>query len=200
MDIENRANEILKIQRDAVNQLIIDTKMIEAIKKIAEMKEKPGCVVTTGMGKAGIIAIKMSATISSIGIPSYFISPAEAAHGDLGRITPDDLIIVFSNSGSTGEVVSMIHNLHNYNQKKNFIITIASTAGPKVPSDLAISYGKVNESCVVKKVPSTSTTLMLLVADILSITAAESLGFSDEWFKIRHPGGAIGQSYKKESK
>ncbi|MHA1791684.1 MAG: SIS domain-containing protein [Promethearchaeota archaeon] len=198
MDIEQRANEILGIQRDAVENLKVSREIVEAVNKIKEMHDSNGRIITTGMGKAGIIAFKMSATLSSIGLPSFHVHPGEAAHGDLGRIMPDDLIIVFSNSGKTSEVIAMINHLHALNDGKNFVICIGSNSDPEISHDLAISYGSVKESCVVSKVPSTSTTLMLIIADILAITAAESLGLSDEWFKIRHPGGAIGESYKKK--
>ena len=197
-----RAKEILKIQLDAVSKLEITANYEKAIDKLIEVRNgsNSGRIIITGMGKAGIIGFKMSATLASIGFPSFFISPAEAGHGDLGRIAPDDLIIVFSNSGSTGELVSMINSLHNFNEGKNFVITIGGSNEPKIPTDLVISYGKIEESCVVSKVPSTSTTLMLIIADIISITAAEKIGLNDDWFKIRHPGGAIGVSYKKDSK
>ncbi|MHA1682253.1 MAG: SIS domain-containing protein [Promethearchaeota archaeon] len=196
MEVERRANEILAIQRKYIEHFSITSEILEGIEKIRETKDSNRIIVTTGMGKAGIIATKMSATLASIGFPSYFVHPAEAGHGDIGRIAPGDLIIVFSNSGSTGEVLSMITNLHLLNNNTNFVITVGSSNDPKIPHDLAISYGKVDESCVVSKVPSTTTTLMLIIADILAITASESLGLDDSWFKARHPGGAIGQSYR----
>lgn len=198
MDIEKRANEILNIQRDAVNKLCITKSMLDAIQKIIEIKNKSGRIITTGMGKAGIIASKMSATLASVGLSSFFVSPAESGHGDLGRITEEDLVVVFSHSGSTSELINMINNLHALNRKKNFIITIGSIKNPKIPADISIGYGSIQESCIVSKVPSTSTTLMLIIADIIAITAAENIGFNDDWFKIRHPGGSIGQSYRKK--
>jgi arabinose-5-phosphate isomerase len=197
MDIETRAREILDIQLSAMGSLEITPTMTQAIKKLVQARNEGGRVITTGMGKAGIIATKMSATLASIGLPSFFVSPAEAGHGDLGRIAPGDLIIVFSNSGSTAEVISMINHVHALNGGTNVVITIGGSDEPKVPSDIVVSYGVVAESCVVSKVPSTSTTLMLVIADILAITAAESLGLDDETFKERHPGGAIGESYEK---
>ncbi len=200
MDVQTRASEILKTQQLAVQKVAITPAMLQAIEKIASMKGRNGRIVTTGMGKAGIIATKMSATLASIGLPSFFVSPAEAAHGDVGRITPDDLVIVFSHSGSTGEVVSMVDTLHALNGKKNAVITISGAGNPKISSDIVVSYGAIQESCVVAKVPSTSTTLMLLIADVLAITAAESLGLDDSWFKARHPGGTIGQAYAGKTK
>nr|MDO8086590.1 SIS domain-containing protein [Candidatus Sigynarchaeum springense] len=200
MDVQKRANEILKTQQLAVQNLAITPAMLQAIEKIASMKKSRGKIITTGMGKAGLIATKMSATLASIGLPSFFVSPAEAAHGDVGRVAPDDLVIVFSHSGSTGEVVAMIETLHALNGKQNVVIAIGGADKPKIPASIVVSYGAIQESCIVSKVPSTSTTLMLVIADVLAITAAESLGLDDSWFKARHPGGAIGQAYKGEKK
>ena len=95
--------------------------------------------------------------------------------------------------------MNMITHLHALNEKKNYIISIGSKEYPKIPTNLSICYGNIKESSIVSKVPSTSTTLMLIIADILAITAAEKIGFNDEWFKIRHPGGSIGQSYNNKS-
>jgi len=195
---EQRANEILEIKLNAAKDLTISKEMLQAINKIAEVKGTNGRIITTGMGKAGIIAYKMSATMSSIGLPSFYVDPAAAAHGDIGRIMSDDLIIVFSNSGNTNEVVKMITALNLLNSGKNYVITIGGNDNPRIPSNLVISYGKLTESCVVSKVPSTSTTIMLMIADILSITASESLGLDDSWFKARHPGGVIGAAYKSK--
>jgi arabinose-5-phosphate isomerase len=200
MDTQKRAKEILKVQQAAIQAITVTPEMLRAIDKIASKKNAGGKIVTTGMGKAGIIATKMSATLSSIGLPSFFVSPAEAAHGDAGRVSPDDLVVVFSHSGSTAEVISMIETLHALNGKKNVVIAIGSADKPKIPADIVVSYGTIQESCVVAKVPSTSTTLMLVIADVLAITAAESIGLDDSWFKARHPGGAIGQTYKNDKK
>ena len=197
MDLQNRAEQILNIQKEAVQNLKITENMISSIEEIAKKQKKKNHIITTGMGKAGIIAIKMSATLASIGIPSFYVNPAEAAHGDLGRILPEDLIIVFSHSGKTKEIQNMVSKLHELNSHKNYVILIGSTSQPNFSTDLVINYGNIDESCIVKKVPSTSTTLMLIIADIIAITAAESIGFNDEWFKKRHPGGEIGHSYRK---
>ena len=198
MDLQNRAENILNIQKKAIQNLIITENMISAIKEIVKKHNKKSHVITTGMGKAGIIATKMSATLASIGIPSFYVNPAEAAHGDLGRIFPDDLVIVFSHSGRTKEIQIIINKLHELNSHKNSVISIGSNSQPEFPADLVINYGNIDESCIVKKVPSTSTTLMLIIADIIAITAAENLGFNDDWFKKRHPGGEIGNSYRKK--
>ncbi|MBN2152311.1 MAG: SIS domain-containing protein [Candidatus Lokiarchaeota archaeon] len=200
MDVQKRASEVLKAQQVAVQGLVVTPAMLQAIEKMAGMKATGGRIITTGMGKAGIVATKMSATLASIGLPSFFVSPAEAAHGDVGRVAPEDLVIVFSHSGSTGEVVAMIETLHALNGKQNVVIVIGSADKPKIPASIVVSYGAIQESCIVSKVPSTSTTLMLVIADVLAIAAAESIGLDDSWFKARHPGGAIGHAYKGEKK
>lgn len=196
MNIHERATAILGVQRDAVQELQVTPGLERAIAKVAEYFSGSGRVITTGMGKAGIIATKMSATLASIGCPSFFVHPAEAAHGDVGRIAPEDLVVVFSNSGRTGEVVNMIRALHALNAHANFVVYIGSTDAPRIEADLVVSYGDVRESCLVEKVPSTSTTLMLVIADLIAITAAELQGLDTGWFKARHPGGAIGESFR----
>ncbi len=197
MNIEKRMEEILKIQQKAIASLTIDKNYAHAMEKICKAQQNGHTVITTGMGKAGIIAQKMSATMASIGIPSFFLNPAEALHGDLGRVHLNDLVIVLSHSGATLEVSSMLASLHGLNHRSNEIILISGTVSPSFSVDVLISYGVITESCRVSKVPSTSTTLMLIIADILAISAAENLGFDNEWFKLRHPGGNIGNLYKK---
>lgn len=195
MNLKDRAEQILGIQKDAIQKLEIMDSWIKSIEIFKSVAENNGRIVTTGMGKAGIIAQKMSASLSSVGIPSFYTHPAESLHGDLGRIAPNDVVIIFSHSGSTTEVHRMITHLHKLNDHKNTVVIITGNSKPSIPHNHLVCYGPVEESSLVKKVPSTSTTIMLIIADVLAITAAESLGFTDEWFKKRHPGGAIGESY-----
>ncbi len=196
MNLKQRADEILGIQKDAIRKLVTNDSWLKSIQLIKSVAENHQRIITTGMGKAGIIAQKMSATLSSIGIPSFYTHPAESLHGDLGRISSNDLLIVFSHSGSTSELHQMVSHLYALNESKNTVIIISSSDNPSIPHNHLLCYGKIKESSIVKKVPSTSTSIMLIIADVLAITAAESLGFNDEWFRQRHPGGAIGQSYK----
>jgi len=199
-DLKSIAEKVLDIQKKAVNDLTITNEMLEAARLIIEKTTEGKKIITTGMGKAGIIATKMSATLSSIGIPSFYVHPAESLHGDLGRISQGEPIVAFSHSGSTSELISMLEALHTLNNKSNPIILITNSQNPKIIPDVLVRYSMEQESCVVKKVPSTSTTLMLITADIITITASEYLGLDDSWFKIRHPGGAIGEAYKKDQK
>jgi len=197
MNLKHRAEEILGIQKEAIQNLETSNSWLKSIELIKSVAENRGRIITTGMGKAGIIGNKMSATLASVGIPSFYVHPAESLHGDLGRIASGDLVVVFSHSGSTTEVQNMISQLNTLNCNNNTIILISGSKKPSISHTHLISYGEIEESSVVKKVPSTSTTIMLIIADVLAITSAESLGFNDEWFKKRHPGGAIGKSYEK---
>ncbi|WP_371805995.1 SIS domain-containing protein [Candidatus Lokiarchaeum ossiferum] len=198
MNIVNRMKEILQIQKKAITALSINNHYEDAVDRIYNAQKEGFIVITTGMGKAGIIAQKMSATMASIGIPSFYLNPAESLHGDLGKVRENDLLIIFSHSGATSEVKEMIASLHKFHQQTNPTILVSGTSTPQFDVDVLISYGQIQESCLVSKVPSTSTTLMLIIADILAITAAEKLGFNDEWFKVRHPGGIIGKTYAKK--
>lgn len=195
--LRNTAEKNLEIQKKAVSQFQITDEMLNAIQLIIENSQSKKKIVTTGMGKAGIIASKMSATLSSIGIPSFYVHPAESLHGDLGRISEGEPIIAFSHSGSTSELVSMLEAVNVLNNNSNPLILITNAENPKIKPKIFVRYLMQEESCVVKKVPSTSTTLMLITADMIAITAAETMGLDDSWFKSRHPGGAIGESYKK---
>ncbi len=197
MNLKHRADEILRIQKEAIQNLETTDSWIKTIEFIKSIAENNGRIITTGMGKAGIIAQKMSATLASIGIPSFYTHPSETLHGDLGRIASGDLVITFSHSGNTTEVNQMITHLHSLNNRNNTVILITGNSEPSIPYSHLVTYGEIEESSIVKKVPSTSTTLMLIIADVLAITAAESMGFNDDWFKKRHPGGAIGKSYKE---
>lgn len=192
-----RATEILQQQLEGIKAIKITSEYQETIDLLASCYSTSKRIVTSGMGKAGIIARKMSATLASIGFPSFFLHPAESLHGDIGRIGKEDVLILFSNSGKTTEVIKMVSQLEKLHVKSNPIIYIGSNPNPTFDCQIIITYPSVPESCRVSKVPSTSTTQMLVIADVLAITAAEKSGLSDEWFKLRHPGGAIGEEYKK---
>lgn len=197
MNLESRANEILQIQQKAVSNLQITPQIEKAIELCMKTANKRNNIITSGMGKAGIIARKMSATLCSIGLNSFYIHPAEALHGDLGRINPKDQIIVFSHSGRTQEIALFIQALDLLNGHSNEIVCITNNPKPNFRTNIVVNYQIVQESCIVSEVPSTSTTLMLIIADVIAITAAEKCGLEEEIFRLRHPGGAIGEKLKK---
>ena len=177
-------NELRKIKR------VFDKSFIKAVDLILSCKGK---VILAGIGKSGLIARKISATFSSVGIPSFFCDPAQALHGDMGQIEKKDILIVVSYSGNTSELNNMLRYANRYRIK---IIGIASKADSILlkASDIKILLPRVKESDLTGMVPTSSTTLTLLLGDTLATTVIHQKKFSKEKFKIFHPGGNIGNS------
>ena len=163
---------------------------IKAVDLILNCKGK---VIFAGIGKSGLIARKISATFSSVGIPSFFCDPAQALHGDMGQIEKKDILIIFSYSGNTSELNNMIKYANRYNIK---IIGVASKLESILlkASDIKIILPKVKEADITSMVPTSSTSITLLFGDCLATTVMSIKKFSKEKFKIFHPGGNIGQS------
>ena len=152
-----------------------------------------GKIIFAGIGKSGIIARKISATFSSVGIPSFFCHPSEALHGDMGQIEKNDILIIFSYSGNTLELTNMLKYANRYRIK---IIGAASKPDSILlkASDIKLIIPKVKEADITGIVPTTSTTISLLLGDCLATTVMHLKKFSKEKFKIFHPGGNIGSS------
>ena len=169
---------------------IFNKSFIKAIDLILSCKGK---VVFGGIGKSGIIAKKASATFSSVGIPSFFCDPAQALHGDMGQIEKKDILIIFSYSGNTSELSNMLKYAHRYRIK---IIGVASKSDSLLlkASDIKLLLPKVRESDIIGMVPTSSTSLTMLLGDCLATTVMYKRKFSKEKFKIFHPGGNIGGS------
>lgn len=152
----------------------------------------PGRVVTSGMGKAGFIAQKVSATLASTGTPSIFLHPAEAIHGDLGRVEEGDLLLAFSKSGETGELLEMLPHVKAASVPVVGITQEAtSTLGKHCA--LVLEIGKIDEAGLDGLAPSASTTAMLALGDALSLVVQEGRKFGPEEFARFHPGGDLGR-------
>ncbi len=177
-------NELKKIKK------IFNKSFIKAVDLILNCKGK---IIFAGIGKSGLIARKISATFSSVGIPSFFCDPAQALHGDMGQIEKKDILIIFSYSGNTSELTNMIKYANRYNIK---IIGIASKPDSILlkASDIKLILPKVKESDVTGMVPTSSTSITLLLGDCLATTIMRQKKFSKEKFKIYHPGGNIGNT------
>lgn len=150
-----------------------------------------GNVIVTGMGKAGLIGQKIAATLSSTGTPSHFLHPAEAVHGDLGRLQPDDVVLALSKSGETAELNQLLSPIADMQLP---IVAItgsrASTLGKA--AEIVIELGSVQEACPLRLAPTTSTTLMLALGDALALLVSRSQNFRREDFGRRHPAGMLG--------
>ena len=196
MDL-NRAREVLRTEAQAILSLV-DRLGPDFTSAVAAVAGCEGHLVVTGMGKAGLIAQKVSATFASTGTPSIFLHPAEAYHGDLGRVGPDDLVLVLSNSGETEEVVRLLPPLRRIGAK---IVALTasrqSTLGKN--ADLVIELGRIDEACPLGLAPSATTTALLALGDALAFCVFESRGFDREKFAFYHPGGDLGRRLLKVS-
>ena len=177
-------NELKKIKK------IFNNSFVKAVDLILNCKGK---VIFAGVGKSGLIARKISATFSSIGIPSFFCDPAQALHGDMGQIERKDILIIFSYSGNTSELNNMLKFANRFRIK---IIGVASKPESILlkASDIKLVIPKVKEADVIGMVPTSSTSITLLLGDCLATTVMYQRKFSKEKFKVFHPGGNIGNS------
>jgi arabinose-5-phosphate isomerase len=191
INVIKRAKEVLEIEAQAIRLLKgrLGKGFIKAIELILKSK---GRVVVSGMGKTGIIAQKFSATLASTGTPSLFLHTAEAIHGDLGKVTGDDIVIILSNSGSTEEMKQFLPIL-----KKIGAPIIALTGNSKSVlakySDVVLDVSVKKEACPLGLAPTASTTATLAMADALAVCLLERKGFKEKDFAFFHPGGALGR-------
>jgi len=169
---------------------VFDKSFVQAVELIASCKGK---VITAGIGKSGLIARKIAATLSSVGVSSFFLNPSEANHGDLGQIDKRDLLLVLSYSGNTSEIANMLRYANRFNIK---IIGVAAKKDSLLlkASDVKLLLPQVKESDPTGMVPTTSTSITLLLGDCLAVALMNKISFSKERFKVFHPGGNIGQT------
>ena len=179
--------EVLELKK--INKLL-NKSFIKTVDLIGNCKGK---IICAGVGKSGIIARKISATLSSVGISSFFLNPSEANHGDLGQIDKRDMLLVFSYSGNTSEILNMLKYANRFNIK---IVGVSSKVDSLLlkASDIKILLPKVKEADPNNLVPTSSTSLQLLFGDCLAICLMNKIKFTKEKFKIYHPGGNIGQT------
>ncbi len=177
-------NELKKIKK------IFNKSFEKAIELILNCKGK---VIFAGIGKSGLIARKISATFSSIGIPSFFCDPAQALHGDMGQIEKKDILIIFSYSGNSSELTNMLKYANRFRIK---VIGVASKPESILlkASDIKLILPKVREADKTGIVPTSSTSITLLLGDCLATTVMQEIQFSKEKFKVFHPGGNLGRS------
>jgi arabinose-5-phosphate isomerase len=154
-----------------------------------------GRVVVTGIGKSGHVGQKIAATFASTGRPAFFVHPTEASHGDLGMITPDDVLLALSWSGETVELKPLITYSRRYNVPL-IAITSRSDSALGQHSDIVLELPRAKEACPHGLAPTTSTTMQLALGDCLAMALLEAKGFTPQEFKAFHPGGSLGASLK----
>lgn len=188
------AREVLQGEAEAILRLRdrLDHSFERALDLLAQCR---GRVVWTGMGKSGIICRKLAATMASTGTPAMFLHPAEAIHGDLGMVTPADVVVAVSNSGTTDELLRLVEYL-----KRLGIPLVAITSNPSSPlaqyADVHLDLGVTREACPNNLAPTASTTASLALGDALAIALSVRKGFKPEDFARLHPGGRLGRSLR----
>ena len=188
------ARQVLAAEASAIAGIALDAAFHHAVDCVVQHcgGERSGLVVLTGLGKSGQIAQKISATFASTGMPSHFLHPVEAMHGDLGRIRKEDVVVALSFGGNTEEVVALATVLRH-----DGVPVIAITGRPD--SDLAkqsvatLNVGLIEEACPLNLAPTASTAAMLAMGDALALTCSRRLGFGVDDFRKRHPGGSLGR-------
>lgn len=190
-DVLTSAKRTLSLEAEALNNLanILDEQFVGAVDRILACKGK---VIITGMGKSGLIGRKIAATLASTGTPSFYLHPGEAFHGDLGMISPEDVVLALSHSGETDEVLKIVPFIHS---NGNVLISITSNPSSTLAknSDLHLNTGVKEEACVLRLAPTTSTTVQLAMGDALAIALMEAREFTSMDFARLHPGGSLGR-------
>ena len=185
------AREVLQIEAAAITGLIarLDGNFERAVELILDCR---GRVTVSGIGKSGHIARKIASTMASTGTPAYFVHPAEASHGDLGMVTRDDVFIALSNSGESGELLSIVPLIKRQGAK---LIAFTGNAGSTLAreADVHLYAGAEKEACPLNLAPTASTTAALALGDALAVALMQAKGFSRDEFARSHPGGALGR-------
>lgn len=190
----DRFKKILKSEADAILQIPVNDSITKAISAILNCRGK---VFTTGLGKAGYVAQKAASTFCTTGTPSVFIHPADASHGDIGVAAPGDVIIAFSNSGKTREVLETVYLCKKLGVESIITITSCKTSPLAQESTISLELGHINEACPFGFTPSSSTAAMAAISDALALVVMQERGFTKEQFALRHHGGYLGQKSRE---
>jgi len=186
---------VIQTEADAVRAAAaaIDDRFERAVRMMHDCR---GAVLTSGVGKAGFIARKIAATLSSTGTPSYFLNPGDALHGDVGAIRKGDIVLILSYSGESDEIVRMLSVIRKLDHP---VIAITSSESSSLArfSDIVLAMGKIDEACPLGLAPSATTTAMLALADALALSVMKQREFTAEDFALFHPAGQLGRKLMK---
>jgi arabinose-5-phosphate isomerase len=190
-EIIKKGKEVIRIETNAISDLIesIDEEFVKAVEVLNNCK---GRVVLTGMGKSGLIARKIVATLNSTGTASIYLHPTDALHGDLGMVRKEDVVIIISKSGATEEIARLIPMLKRLNVK---LIAMAGSTnnGLKNECDVFLNISVKEEACPFDLAPTSSTTVALVMGDALAVVLLQMRNFTAEDFAVLHPGGSLGK-------
>ena len=194
--IKESMRAILRAESDAISAIPVTDSYVRAVEIIVDrIHRHRGKLVTSGMGKAGQIAMNIATTFCSTGTPAVFLHPSEAQHGDLGVLTPDDVLLLVSNSGTTREILELIDLAAGlYDGLPIIVITGAPDSPLALRADAALLTGGAPEVCPLGLTPTTSTTLMTVIGDVLVVNVMNNIDFSRHDYARRHHGGYLGSA------
>lgn len=194
-DIQQSMRKILESESRAIANIPVSDAYDRAVELIVEhVYRRGGKLVTSGMGKAGQIAMNIATTFSSTGIPAVNLHPSEAQHGDLGVLQPNDVMLLISNSGKTCEIIDLVHLTHNlYPQVPLIVITGNPDSELSAMAEVTLATGASPEVCPLGLTPTTSTTMMTVIGDVLVVNVMRITGFTREDYALRHHGGYLGR-------
>lgn len=194
IDISAKMREIIKAEAEAVSSIPYSQAYEKAVELIVEhVHRRGGTLVTSGMGKAGQIAMNIATTFCSTGTPSVFLHPSEAQHGDLGIVRPNDVLLLLSNSGKTREIVELTILARRLRPGIPMIVITGNPDSPLAEeADVVLSTGGSPEVCPLGLTPTVSTTAMTVIGDILVVSTMETIEFTAAQYALRHHGGYLG--------
>lgn len=193
-DVAALMREILDAESKAVASIPVSESYGRAVDMIVDhVARRGGKLIVSGMGKAGQIAMNIATTFSSTGTPATFLHPSEAQHGDLGILQAHDIMLLLSNSGKTREILELMELARRLNPEVPFLVITGDAGSPLAEmADLTLWTGGAPEVCPLGMTPTTSTTMMTVMGDVLVVGVMKSIGFTVEEYAKRHHGGYLG--------
>lgn len=193
-NIQSLMSDILDAESRAIASIPVTPDYSKAVDLIvAHVARKGGKLITSGMGKAGQIAMNIATTFSSTGTPAVFLHPSEAQHGDLGVMQPADLMLLISNSGKTREILELVDLARNMNPDVPLIVITGKKDSPLAScADALLLTADAPEVCPLGLTPTTSTTMMTVIGDVLVVGVMKTIGFTAAQYAKRHHGGYLG--------
>jgi len=193
--------QVLRQEAEAIQNIPVNDSFGKALDIIyGRVHALKGKLVVSGMGKAGQIALNIATTFSSTGTPAVFLHPSDAQHGDLGVVQPHDVLLLISNSGKTREILELVQLSENlYEGLPLIVITSDKESQLAQVADVCLETGNPKEVCILGLTPSTSTTVMTVIGDVLVVMMMKRIGFTNEEYAKRHHGGYLGDKSRKQA-
>ena len=193
--------QVLRQEAEAIQNIPVTDAFEKAVNIIEErVHHLKGKLVASGMGKAGQIALNIATTFSSTGTPAVFLHPSDAQHGDLGVIQPNDVLLLISNSGKTREILELVDLAENLHKDLPLIVITSNKESQLAGlSDVCLETGNPKEVCILGLTPSTSTTVMTVIGDVLVVMMMKRIGFNDEEYAKRHHGGYLVDKSRRQA-